>query len=893
MDQAGYRAGSGERSAYVIPLLATKLSIPPIRPNVITRSRLVERLNAGLYRKLTLISAPAGFGKTTLVSNWLAGCSCPVAWLSLDKEENDPARFLAYLIAAVQTIAPEIGTGVVGALFSPQPPPTEALLTLLLNDFAGMPHQFVLVLDDYHALESHAIDQALAYIIKHLPSQMHLVLLTREDPQLPLARWRAEGQVTELRAADLRFTLTEATDFLVQAMALTLSADDIAALQTRTEGWVVGLQLAALSLQGQEDVASFIHSFTGNHQFVLDYLMEEVLRQIPEYIQTFLLRTSFLERLCGPLCDAVVHVPTPSGQAILEYLERANFFLVPLDHERRWYRYHHLFADVLRQRLQQKIAMFPADEESDLAELYRRASQWFEENGLLSEAFHYAVAANDVDLAERLMEGNGMPLHFQGAVVPVLHWLASLPKTIMDARPSLWVMYASALSMSGQLTNVEPKLQAAEAALQDANPDTVTRNLIGHIAAIRAMMAATQYQVEIIIDQSRRALEYLHPDNLPVRTATTWKLGFAYQIQGERAAAYQAYTDVLSISQATGNVIFSVMATIGLGNIQELDNQLSLAAVTYQQALHLIGHLPLLVASEAHLGLARICYEWNDLDAAQHHGQQGIQLARQIENTDREASGEVLLARIKLARGDMVGASALLAQVNRSDPFVNCPPDVIAAHVLMLLYQNNLTVADQLVRSHNLPLSQARVYLALGDPAAAQAVLTEWRSHAEARGWQDERLKAMVLQSLAFQMQGEQDRAVQLLGDALALAEPGGFIRIFVDEGKPMAQLLFEANANGISLDYIGKLLAVFAAEQQRDTSESVALPTSSLIEPLSRRELEVLHLIAQGCSNQEIANQLSLALDTVKGHNRKIFGKLAVQSRTEAIARAHKLGLL
>jgi LuxR family maltose regulon positive regulatory protein len=386
------------------PILATKLYIPPPRPKVVYRSRLIERLNEGLRRKLTLISAPAGFGKTTLVSEWVAGCERPVAWLSLDEGDNNPTRFLAYLIAALQTIAANIGEGVLGALQSPQPPPTESILTALLNEITTVPDNITLVLDDYHVIDSRRVDNALTFLLERLPPQMHMVIATREDPDLPLARLRVGSQLTELRVADLRFIPSEAAEFLNQVMSLNLSAEDIAALETRTEGWIAGLQLAAISMQGRQEGARFIKSFTGSHHFVMDYLVQEVLQQQSESVQTFLLRTSILDRMCSPLCDAVLLDPSTSGQEALEYLEHANLFIVPLDNERRWYRYHHLFADLLRQRLRQSLASSTGDEGRGVAELHRRASLWFEDNGLEIEAFHHAAAANDVELAERLIE---------------------------------------------------------------------------------------------------------------------------------------------------------------------------------------------------------------------------------------------------------------------------------------------------------------------------------------------------------------------------------------------------------------------------------------------------------------------------------------------------------
>ena len=536
------------------PILATKLYLPPLRPNLVLRPRLLERLNEGLHRTLTLISAPAGFGKTTLLSAWLAGIGRPAAWLSLDEADSDPIRFLTYLVAALQTLVPSIGAGVLGALHSPQPPPPETLLTALLNEMSTIPDPFVLVLDDYHVLEAQAVDQALTYLVEHLPPHLHLVIATREDPPLPLARLRARGHLTEVRAADLRFTQTEAAAFLTQVMALPLSAQDIAALERRTEGWIAGLHLAALSLQGQSDATSFIASFTGSHHFVLDYLVAEVLRQQPARVQTFLLRTSILDRFCGPLCDAVVLDLSTPGQATLEYLERANLFLVPLDNERRWYRYHQLFAELLRQRLQATPVSPTGDERTIIAELHVRASQWYEEHDLAMEAFQHAVAAQDVERAARLVEGKGMPLHYRGAVAPVLHWLESLPTTVLDARPALWVRSASLLLMTGQTTGVEEKLQAAEAAMPRIELNDTTRDLVGQIAASRATLALTRYQAAPMLAQSRRALEYLRPNRLASRATAHWTMGFAYWTLGDRAAARRAYTEARSQPGSRGEL---------------------------------------------------------------------------------------------------------------------------------------------------------------------------------------------------------------------------------------------------------------------------------------------------------------------------------------------------
>jgi len=813
-----------------MPTLVTKLYIPPLRPKVVPRTHLIEQLNEGLHRKLTLISAPAGFGKTTLVSEWIAGCKQSVAWLSLDKGDNDPTRFLTYLVAALQTIATDIGGGVLNVLQSPQPPSTESILTTLLNEIVAIPDKFILVLDDYHVIDSKPIDNALAFLLEHLPAQMHLVIATREDPHLPLARLRARGQLTELRAADLRFTPAEAAEFLNQVMGLNLSAEDIAALETRTEGWIAGLQLAAPSMQGHQDVSSFIKSFTGSHHFVLDYLMEEVLNQQPESVQRFLLQTSILERLCGPLCDAVLRDPSASGQATLEYLEHANLFLVPLDNERRWHRYHHLFADLLRQRLHQSTASSAQDEGRGVAELHSRASQWYEDHGLEIEAFQHAAAANDVARAEYLIDAKGLHKHLPG-VAAMLDWLASLPTSVLDARPSLWMKYASALLVRGQTTGVEAKLQAAEAALQGAEPDEKTHGLTRQIAAHRATLAIYDYQIETTIAQLRRALE------------------------------------------------------------------------TYRHYLQLLGDQPPPSANEAYFGMAQIFYEWNDLDAAEQHGQQSLQLARQYDKSiDRFVIREIFLARLKLLRGDVAGAAAMLAETEQSvrqNDFVHRMPELAAIQVTVLLKQGNLAAAVDLAGKHELPLSRARVLLAQGDPSAALAVLRPLRQQMEAKGLADERFKAMILQVVALHAHGEKDEALQLLGEALALAEPGGFIRIFVNEGAPMAELLSAAVAQGIRPEYATKLLAAFEGERTDERPTSFVpgphrpLVGSSLVEPLSPRELEVLRLIAQGLSNQEIGQRLFLALDTVKGHNRRIFEKLQVQRRTEATVRARELGLL
>ena len=882
-----------------VPILATKLYIPPPRPNIVLRPRLIERLNESLSSgcKLTLLSASAGFGKTTLVSEWIDHSEKRVAWLSLDEGDNDLSRFLTYLIATLQTIAPDIGKGAAAAIQSPQPSPAETTLTTLLNEIAAFLDSFILVLDDYHLIDSQPVDQALIFLVENRPPQMHLVIASREDPNFPLARLRARGQLIELRAADLRFTPAEATEFLNPIMGLNLSVEDVAALEARTEGWIAGLQLAALSMQGQPDPTKFIQSFAGSHRFVMDYLVEEVLRQQTANIQIFLLHTSILDRMCGPLCDAVLGSPTASGQETLEFLEHANLFIVPLDNERRWYRYHHLFGELLRHRLGQILAP------GDMAELHIRASQWYEDNSLAFEAFRHATAANDVERAERLVESEAIGLHFRSVAMPVLDWLTSLPKPVLDTRPRLWVRSATLALMVGQTTGVEEKLQATEAvfaaqtASQDAEPDDQTRDLIGQIACARATLALFRYDPDAMIVQARRALEFLYPENLTYRFTANWALTTALMFRGDRAGAAQACQECIDISQKSGHVFSKILAANNMGALWEMENQLFQAAEIYRQALRLFGDHPQPNASIALLGLARICYEWNDLNAAEQYGQQSLELFQQFDRAiDRFIVSEVFLARVKLARGDVEGAASQLAQAEQSarqKNFLLRLPEIAAVKVSVLLRQGQVAAAAQLVQQHDLPLCQARVLIAQGEPSAALAMLELLRQEMEEKGWADELLKVMVLQTIALYAHGEKKKAVQVLGEVLALTETNGFIRLFIDEGELMAELLSAAAALGFSPDYANKLLAAYEVEMKGEQPTSTIPDPSFLIEPLSPRELEILRLIAQGLSNTEISRRLFLTLNTIKGHNWHIFSKLQAQNRTEAVARARELGLL
>ncbi|MCA9913631.1 MAG: LuxR family transcriptional regulator [Anaerolineae bacterium] len=683
----------------------------------------------------------------------------------------------------------------------------------------------------------------------------------------------------------MRFTAEEAAEFLNQVMGLDLAIDDIAALEQRTEGWIAGLQLAAISMRGQQDRDQFIQSFTGSHHFVLDYLVEEVLQRQPPHVQEFLLKTSILDRMCAPLCDALLQDHHHIGAETLEEIRQANLFLIPLDNERRWYRYHHLFGDLLRKRNQHSANV-------DETMLHLRACTWYEENGFEVEAFQHAAAAGDVTRAERLIHSAGVPMYFRGISQPVLRWLGTLPAETLDANPSLWVIYAWTLMAAHRGTQIEHKLEMAEAALADSESSDAIRDLQGQIAAIRAMEAAVQYDPDAIITQAQAALELLNPNNLYIRTAVTRSLAIAYQFQGERAAARETYQKAIAMSEATDNLFINILSTTGLGIIQESDNQLVQAAQNYQRVLELVGDPDQPIACAAFLGLARIHYEWNDLDSAQEYGERGVRLAQQIESIDSAAGGEIFMARLRLAQGDATSTATMLdaiEQVIHQRNFAQQIPVLADAKISLHLAQGNHARAAQLAQAHDLPLTQARVRLAEGKPEEALTLLSPYQQQMEARDWQNERLKAMLLQALAYAQANRTNEALSILSDALALAIPGGLVRIFTDEGQPMQQLLAEASARGILPDYTRKLLAAF----HTDSGQPQIVSAQPLIEPLSERELEILGLVAEGLSNREISEQLFISLSTVKGHNRNIFDKLQVKRRTEAVARARELGLI
>ncbi|MEJ7842076.1 MAG: LuxR C-terminal-related transcriptional regulator [Rubrobacter sp.] len=910
-------------------ILATKLYIPPPRPRVVLRPRLIERLNEGLHRRLTLISAPAGFGKTTLLGEWLAGCGRPAAWLSLDEGDSDPTRFLSYLVTALQTIAANTGEGVLGALQCPQPPPTESVLTALLNEIATAPDDFVLVLDDYHVVDARPVDDALAFLLEHLPPQVHLVIATREDPHLPLSRLRARGQLSELRAADLRFAPPEAAEFLKGVMGLDLSEEDIAALETRTEGWIAGLQLAALSMRGREDVPGFIRAFAGDNRYIVDYLVEEVLQRQPERMRSFLLRTSILDRLSGPLCDAVTD--QEEGNARLETLERGNFFVVPLDDQRHWYRYHHLFADVLFAHLMQ-------EQPAQIPTLHRRASEWYEHNDWAADAIRHALAAADFERAADLVELAVPAMRRSRQEATLLGWLQALPDELFRVRPVLNVHYAGTLLQSGQLDGVEDRLRDAERWLdttaniserpQAPSAEMVVideeefRRLPGAIAVYRAGQALALGDVPETVTYARRALDLVPEDDHLWRGAAAALLGLASWASGDLEAAHRSYADGMAHLQRAGNISDAVGGAIALADIRIAQGRLREAMRTYEHSLQLAtaqGDPVMRGTADMYVGMSDLHRERNDLHAATQHLLRSKEQGEHTGFPQNRYRWRVAMARIREAQGDLDGALDLLHEAERlyvSDFFPNVRP-IAALKARMWVAQGRLGEAVGWARERGLSAHDDLGYLREFEHVTLATVLLaryrsdrEERSIHEAMGLLERLLQAaeeggrmgsaieiLVLQALAHEAQGDiPPAALEPLQRSLTLAEPEGYVRVFVDGGRPMAQLLSEAAAHGIMPDYTARLLAVFEAEAHKSEDESrlpPALPAQSLVEPLSQRELEVLRLIARGLSNREIGERLFLAIITVKGHNRNVFRKLQVRRRTEAVARARELGLL
>ncbi|MDQ6603524.1 MAG: LuxR C-terminal-related transcriptional regulator, partial [Chloroflexota bacterium] len=875
------------------PLLATKLYLPPPRPNVVLRPRLIERLNEGLHRPLTLIAAPAGFGKTTLVGAWVAGCGRPAAWLSLDDEDNDPARFLAYLVAALQTIAPHIGAGVSGVLQSPRPPPTASLLTALLNDLAALPDDFVLVLDDYHAIDATPVDDALAFLLEHLPPRMHLIIATREDPQLPLARLRARSQLTELRAADLRFTASEAAAFLNSAMGLSLSVEDIAALESRTEGWIAGLQLAALSLRGREDVPGFIRAFAGDHRYIADYLVEEVLRHQPASVRSFLLQTAILDRLHGPLCDAVTG--QKGGNARLEVLERGNFFVVPLDDTRHWYRYHHLFAEVLHAHLL-------AEQPEQVATLHRRASEWYAQHGSPTDAIRHAFAAADFDRAADLVELAVPAMRRSRQEAAVLGWLKALPDALLHRRPVLSVHYAGALLIGGETEGVEDRLRDAERWLdatadRDERPGSTSagmivvdeeefRGLPGAIAVYRAGQALILGDVTATVRHARRALALAPEDDHLRRGSAAGLLGLAYWTNGDLEAAHRSYAECMASLQRAGYIADTFGCSIALADIRIAQGRLREAMGIYERALRLgteQGAPVLRGTADMHVGMGALAVERGDLDAAARYLRRSEELGEHIGLPQNRYRWRVAMARIREAQGDPDSALALLDEAERlyvGDFFPDVRP-VAAMKARVWAAQGRVGEALGWARERGLSagdylsylrecehITLARVLIAEyerdhADRAIREAMgLLERLLHAaEAGGRTGSVIEILTLHALAHRAHGDNSAALVPLQQALTLAEPEGYVRMIVGEGPPMAHLLQAAAKRGIVPSYVRQLLTAFGKAEERGPVKQ------DLIEPLSDRERDVLRLLRSDLSGPDIARELMVSVNTLRTH--------------------------
>lgn len=913
-------------------MLATKLHVPPPRASLVRRSRLIERLNQGQDHKLTLIAAPAGFGKTTLLSEWASRIKQPIAWLSLDATDNDPAQFLAYLVAALQTIVANLGDGVLAALQSPQPPPTEAILTALFNQITVLETPLTLVLDDYHVIDAPAVDLALCFMLEHLPPQMHLTIATREDPQLPLARLRARNQLTELRAADLRFTPDEAAEFLHSVMGLNISAADIAALEDRTEGWITGLQLAGLSMRGRTDISGFIRGFAGNHRYIVDYLVDEVLQRQPETVRRFLFETAILERFCGSLCEAVTGQEDSNAQ--LEALERGNFFVVPLDDQRHWYRYHHLFAEVLRAQLM-------AQQPEQVTALHLRASQWYEQQGSAAEAIHHALAAEDFERAADLVETAVPALGKSRQETTVLRWLGALPEAVIRTRPVLSVHAAGMYLMIGDLESTQARLRDAERWLESvANPkespappptemvvrdEEEFRKLPSSIAMYRAAIALALGDLKSSMQSAERVLDLVPEEDHLRRGAATSLLGLAYWTRGDLEAAHRTFSDGMVQVQMAGNISDAIGGTIALADIRIAQGRLHDAMRTYERGLQLgisSSASVLRGMADMHVGMSSLSSEHNDLSAAEQHLQTSKELGEFAGFPQNPYRSFLATARIREIKGDLEGALRLIEEAERvyvSDFFPHVRP-IAALKARLWAVQERWGDALGWVRTQELSahddlsyllefehITLARVLLAHfksdhNNQTLLEVIelLTRLEQAAEDGDRTGSLIEILVLQTLAHHLQGDTSAALVPLERALAMAEPEGYIRIFVDEGLPMVQLLLEAAAREILPEYTAKLLAVWDAETTRSHDQPLvsqvtapAVASQSLLEPLSERELEVLVLIAQGLTNQEISKRLFRALDTIKGHNRNIFGKLEAQNRTEAVARARELGLL
>jgi LuxR family maltose regulon positive regulatory protein len=911
-------------------LLATKLHVPRPRPGFVPRPHLAGRLEEGLARGLVLVCAPAGSGKTVLLADWAYRENRPVAWLSLDTGDNDPARFWRYVAAALDRIRPGIGEQVAVLLRGGQQPPLEAVVTTLINELAALPGEVTIILDDYHLIDSQPVHGSIAFLLGRLPSGLRLVLASRADPPLSLARLRASGRLAELRADELRFTLDETGVFLREATGLDLPATSVAAFQDRTEGWVAGLQLAALSLRGQGDVAGFVATFSGSHRYVLDYLTEEVLARQSEQVRGFLLETSVLDQLSGPLCDAVTG--QGGSQALLEALERANLFLVALDEVRGWWRYHHLFADLLRVRLAQ-------ERPGRVPELHRAAAAWHEQRGLADDAVRHALAAGDVDWAARLIEQHVEMLIRRSEGETLRRWLSALPASSVRTRARLGLAQAVSALVRGQVEEVEPLLDDAERAFAATGDEphepsvgralSVLANVPALIAFLRADVARLRGDAACAVDFDRQALARLDDGDWLLGTHVRWNLAVANWLRGRVGQAERDLAEVAAERRAAGEGYPAMRVCYDLGQVQRAQGRLEAALGTYQQALEVTSEassqLPHL--GMAHVGLAGLLYERDELAAALDHATRGVMLCRHLAFTQPLAAGLAIVARIRQARGEVAGALEAMGEAGE----VESSPQVVALlnpvpswQARLLLAQGDITAATRWTQERGLGVGDepsyprepeylvlARVLLARNLPRQALPLLERLLDAAASDGRIGSVIEIRALQALGLAADGEQANAVETLAEALTLGCHQGYVRVFADEGAPMgallgqliaAQRVEQTPARGVPLGCLARLAQAFAGEHampgSRPGSRSGSRPGAAsavpgLVEQLTGRELEVLGMLAAGTPNQAIAGELVITLDTVKKHVSHVLGKLGAANRTEAVARARELGLI
>ena len=903
-----------------IPLLRTKFYIPPPQSSLVHRPRLTDLINEGLARKLTLISAPAGFGKTTLLSEWISTSQRPVAWLSLEDADNDPNRFWAYFLTALQTLQEDLVKDAQAFLNAKGqqmlPAQLESFITLLLNDLSDYPVEFALVLDDYNQIDNQTIHNGIIFLIDHLPTKMHIIFTCRADPPLPLARLRAHGQMIELRAEDLRFTSEEAVKFLNQIMQLDLSEDQIAALEARTEGWIAGLQLAAISMRKREDTTGFIESFTGSHRFILDYLVDEVLSHLPEEEQSFLLETSILERFTGPLCNSVTG--RYDGQEMLEQLETANLFIIPLDNERRWYRYHHLFADLLRSRLQE---LNPGQ----VRALHQRACQWFEREELLPEAINHCLSISDFESAAQLIEKAAESQRQQGEIATLTGWMNVLPDNIRRSHPALCLAYARALVDTAQNISIEALIEDAEVglAMDRLSGDPRLATLRGQIAALRAYLAMIRHQYEGVIELSRLARELLGEDEARWHSFVGLIQAGAYRFTNDWAAASETYLEASDLSQVAGDRVNALLALSLRGEVLQAQGHLHQADQQYKQVIQLaqefaIPNAP--VTGYALIGLGRDWCEWNDLVAANRYVRDGIENGKRAGMQDILLRGCLALARIRQARGDFDGALEALDYAEpaaRQMAMAEIKDWIQAFRVQVWLARGETDAAIGWASSYagdlydaiypSIANALAKVRLAQGRTDEALGLLEHALQSAHSVGRMGNAMQILAIKARVQHEKGEQENALATLSKALTLAEPEGYIRVFLDEGEPMRSLISDfrsSSGNRIRgtipdypqkiFDYTNKLLVAFAASSvslSRNLLDD--LSPSSIPEPLSERELEVLRLMAAGLSNRDIANKDIVSINTVKSQVMSIYGKLGAHNRQDAIRTARELGLL